>query len=206
MLSRLVLILALILLVKPSLSAVVIDRIAAIVNDDVITQSEVYASEKLKLEFAGLPKQESIIEQRIDFHLVLQQLVNQPPVTVTSDEMEKVIQPFIDSRGGTEKFTQFLSTIGMNYQDFQNEVRNELSVRKFISDRFRPFVNISLEDAQKYYNEVYVPVFEILGKQPPTFPESFEEIQMEMVESQVPDRIEDWLKEVRKNADITIKE
>jgi hypothetical protein len=29
---------------------------------------------------------------------------------------------------------------------------------------------------------------------------------MEMVESQVPDRIEDWLKEVRKNADITIKD
>jgi hypothetical protein len=84
-------------------------------------------------------------------------------------------------------------------------VQNQLSVRKFIADRFRPFVNVTLADAQKYYDEVYVPIFEVLGKQPPTFPESFEEIQIELVESQVQDRIQEWLMEIRKNASITVK-
>jgi parvulin-like peptidyl-prolyl isomerase len=189
-----------------SLSAVMLDKIAAIVNDNVITYSEVYASEKLKLDFSGLPKADSALEERIHFHLVLQQLANQPPLNITKEELGKAIEPFVESRGGMQEFSEFLNSIGMNYEDFVAEVRNQLSVRKFIADRFRPFVNITLEDAQKYYNEVYVPIFEILGKQPPTFPESFEEIQVEMVESQVQDRVLEWLNEIRKNANITIKD
>ena len=203
---KLALLLLLAFLLPLSVNAVIIDKIAAIVDDDVITHSEVYASERLNLDFSGLPKEESALEDRINFHLVLQQLQNQPPVTITQDEMDKAIQPFVESNGGIEKFTEFLSSIGMNYEDFKTEVRNQISIRKFIADRFRPFVNITLSDAQKYYNEVYVPIFEILGKQPPTFPESFEEIQVQMVESQVQDRIKEWLKEMRQKANITIKD
>lgn len=203
---KLALLLLLAFLLPLSVDAVIIDKIAAIVDDDVITHSEVYASERLNLDFSGLPKEESALEDRINFHLVLQQLQNQPPVTITQDEMDKAIQPFVESNGGIEKFTEFLSSIGMNYEDFKTEVRNQISIRKFIADRFRPFVNITLSDAQKYYNEVYVPIFEILGKQPPTFPESFEEIQVQMVESQVQDRIKEWLKEMRQKANITIKD
>ena len=186
--------------------SVIIDKIAAIVNDQVITQSEVFALEKLNLEFSGLPKSKSPLENRIRFHLVLQQLQNQPPVAITPEELDRAIQPYIESRGGDEKFREFLRTIGMNYQDFKMEVQDQLGIRKFIADRFRPFVNITLSDAQKYYDEVYVPIFEILGKQPPTFPESFEDIQIEMVESQVQDRVEDWLREIRLNASISIKD
>jgi peptidyl-prolyl cis-trans isomerase SurA len=204
--SKLAFLLLLAFLLPLSVDAVIIDKIAAIVDDDVITHSEVYASERLNFDFSGLPKEESALEDRINFHLVLQQLQNQPPVTITQDEMDKAIQPFVESNGGIEKFTEFLSSIGMNYEDFKTEVRNQISIRKFIADRFRPFVNITLSDAQKYYKEVYVPIFEILGKQPPTFPESFEEIQVQMVESQVQDRIQEWLKEMRQKANITIKD
>jgi parvulin-like peptidyl-prolyl isomerase len=203
---KLALLLLLASLLPFSVDAVIIDKIAAIVDDDVITHSEVYASERLNLDFSVVPKEESALEDRINFHLVLQQLQNQPPVTITQDEMDKAIQPFVESNGGIEKFTEFLGSIGMNYEDFKTEVRNQISIRKFIADRFRPFVNITLSDAQKYYNEVYVPIFEILGKQPPTFPESFEEIQVQMVESQVQDRIKEWLKEMRQKANITIKD
>lgn len=208
MYSKLVLVFLLVLALSyPALApAVMIDRIAAIVNEDVITQSEVYSSEKLNLQFSGLPQNESALQQRIDFRLILQQLQNQPPVAVTKEEMDRAIQPYIESLGGQEKFSAFLGSIGMSQPDFEEEVRMELSVRKFVADRFRPFVNITLDDAQKYYDEVYVPVFEILRQQPPTFPESFEEIQIQMVEAQVQDRVKEWLAEIRKSANITIKD
>ncbi len=204
MYSKLVLVLA---LSHPTLTcAVIIDKIAAIVNEDVITQSEVYASGKLNLRFSGLPQNESPLQQRIDFRLVVQQLQDQPPVAVTKEEMERATLPYIESQGGDEKFGAFLSSIGMSRSDFEEEVRLELSVRKFVADRFRPFVNITLDEAQKYYDEVYMPIFEILGRQPPTFPESFEEIQIEMGEVQVQDRVKEWLAEIRKSANITIKD
>jgi parvulin-like peptidyl-prolyl isomerase len=199
--------LALVLFLLPEVThAVVIDKIAAIVNDSVITQSEVYASQQLNLKLSGLPEQASTLQDRINFHLVLQQLRNQPPVPVTEEEFQKATQPFIESMGGIDQFREFLGSIGMNYSDFETEARNQLSIRRFIADRFRPFVNVTLADAQKYYDEVYVPIFEVLGKQPPTFPESFDEIQIDLVESQVQDRVKDWLGEIRHSANITVKD
>src|SRR5262245_2734502 len=187
-------------------AAVVIDKSAAIVNDSVITQSEVFASSQLNLKVSGLPEETTPLQNRIDFHLVLQQLKNQPPVVITDEEFQEATQPFIESLGGMDKFREFLGSIGMNYSDFETEARNQLSVRRFIADRFRPFVNVTLSDAQKYYDEVYFPIFEVLGKQPPTFPESFDEIQIDLVESQVQDRVKDWLAEIRHSANITVKD
>jgi parvulin-like peptidyl-prolyl isomerase len=198
--------LVLIFLFPHAAHAVIIDKIAAIVNDSVITQSEVFASAQLNLKLSGLPEETSPLQNRINFHLVLQQLKSQPPAPISDEEFQEATEPFIESMGGISKFQEFLGSIGINFSDFEEEARNQLSIRRYIADRFRPFVNVTLADAQKYYDEVYVPIFEILGKQPPTFPESFDEIQIDLVESQVQDRVKDWLVEIRHAANITVKD
>ena len=204
--SKNLLLLFLFLFSPCSLTAVIIDGIAAIVNDDVITHSELYAMEKLELHLSGLPEEENLLQQRINHHLVLQQMVKQPPIALTEEESQTAVESYSGRHGGPERFQQFLSSIGMNYADFQQEVRDELSVRKFITERFRPFVGITIEDAEKYYNNVYKPEREKLGKEVTPFAESFNEIQTLMVESQVQVRIKDWLQEIRRSATINIKE
>ena len=192
--------------VLSSTEAVIIDKIAAIVNEDVITQSEVDATGKLELRLAGLPKTESTLQNRIDFHLALQQLKTQPPVLLTEEEIQSAYDSIRLRYGGDEELVAFLGSIGMSRDDLLQEIRDQLTIRKFIRDRFRPFVNITLEDAEDYYEKVYKPAGEMLARDVPPFAEVFPEIQNLLVESKIQDRIAEWVQEIRKNARINIKD
>ena len=197
----------LLLLICPLIShAVIIDKIAAIVNEDVITQSELDAMEKLDLNISGLPKQDSILQERIHHHLALEQLKIQPPVLLSEEEVESALSSIEIRHGGEENLMVFLNSIGMNRDDLIQEVRSQLSIRKFIRDRFRPFVNITIEDAEDYYEKVYKPAGEMLAKDVPPFAEVFGEIQNLLVESKVQDHIVEWLEDLRKKARINIKD
>ena len=198
----------LILMVVFSIAAegVVIDKIAAIVNEDVITQSEVDAIGKLDLQLSGLPRAPSMLQERIDFHLALQQLKNQPPVLLTDEEIQSAFDTIRFRYGSEDDLLDFLNSIGMSRDELLLEIRSQLSIRKFIRERFRPFVNITLEDAEDYYEKVYKPAGEMLAKDVPPFAEVFSEIQNLMVESKIQDRIAEWSQELRKTARIHIKE
>lgn len=183
-----------------------IDRIAAIVNDDIITQSEVSAMEKLQLNVSGLPKVESTLADRINHHLLVQQIQRQPPPTVTPEMIRDTTESITREHGGNEELLVFLNSIGMNYEDFDNELREQLSIREFINLRFRPFVNVKIEEAEDYYNNVYKLEFEAEGKSPPSFAESFETIQSVLAASRVLERTKEWLDQLKKEASIYIKE
>lgn len=186
--------------------AVIIDKIAAIVNESVITQSELDAMEKLDLRLSGLPRKNSILQERIDHHLALQQLKTQPPVLLDPEEVDSTLESFQTRQGGEEQLMIFLTSIGMNREDLVVEIRNQLSIRKFIRDRFRPFVNITIQDAEDYYEKVYKPAAEMLAKDVPPFAEIFGEIQNLMVESKVQDHIAEWLQTLRKEARVNVKD
>ncbi len=197
----------LLLLSFPPLSqGVIIDKISAIVNEDVITQSELDAMAKVDLNLSGLPEEETMLEERINHHLALQQLKIQPPVLLSEEEVESALNSIEIRHGGEEGLMVFLNSIGMNRDDLILEVRNQLSIRKFIRDRFRPFVNITIEDAEDYYNKVYKPAAEMLAKDVPPFAEVFGEIQNLLVESKVQDPIAKWLDDLRKKARVNVKD
>jgi parvulin-like peptidyl-prolyl isomerase len=198
--------LTLILLFPFLTHSTIIDRIAAIVNDDVITESEVTAIQQLGLDISGLPKAENTLTGRIHQHLVLQQIQRQPPPTVTPEMIRDIVDSFTREHGGNEELLVFLNSIGMNYEDFENEVRKQLSIREFINLRFRPFVNVQIEEAEKYYNEVYKPELESEGKTAPSFAESFETIQSNLAASRVLERTKEWLDQLKKDASVYVKD
>ena len=136
---------------------------------------------------------------------MLQQLGKQPPLTISPELYKQTIDSFAQKYGGTEEFLAFLNSIGMNYQDFEKELREQLSIDAFIGLRFRPFVNVSLDEAENYYDEVYKPRFEKQGKQPPAFAIAFDDVQTEIIESQVQVQTRKWLQDLRQTAVITVK-
>jgi parvulin-like peptidyl-prolyl isomerase len=187
-------------------NAAVIDRLAVIVNDDVVTGSELDSIRQLQLHVSGLPAEETVLQERIDHHLVLQQIEKQPPLAFSAERYQEIIDSFVRKHGGAEEeFLVFLNSIGMNYQDFEKELREQLNIAAFIALRFRPFVNVSIEDAEKYYNEIYKPRLEKEGQKAPSFALSFDAIQQEIVDAQVAERTRQWLQELRKSSAITIK-
>lgn len=192
-------------LMRPA-GAVIIDRIAVIVNADVVTQSEIDAIQQLGLNFSGLPPAENVLQDRINHHLVLQQISKQPPQSVAPERAQEIVDSYVQKYGGTEEFLVFLHSIGMNYEDFDRELREQLSIQAFVTLRFRPFVNVTIEEAEQYYDDVYKRRFELAGQPVPSFAISFDQIQQEMVESRVHERTAAWLEEIRRSAVINVKD
>lgn len=184
----------------------IIDRIAAIVNEHVITQSEVNAIQQLGLHASGLPDTGNPLQNRINHHLVLQQIERQPPLAIPEEIIQGTVESFTKEHGGNEEFLLFLNSVGMNYEDFYSELNEQLSIREFITIRFRPFVNVQIEEAETYYNDVYRPSLEKEGKEAPSFAESFDEIQALLAESRVRKRTEEWLAELRQESSVYVKE
>jgi len=207
MLSKRISILLLVAALAPCvLSAEMIDRIAAIVNSEVITYSEVTAMKQLGLDVSDLPEKENILQRRVDEHLVLQQVAKQPPVSLSAEDVQSLLDSFASRHGGREELLLFLNSIGMSYADLEQEARDQLTIRNFLRARFRPFINIPLEQAEKYYTEIYKPALEQAGKPVPSFAESFDQIQGDLAQSQVLERTREWLVELRRSASITVKE
>jgi hypothetical protein len=193
------------LLMPASSFGVILDQISAIVNEQIITLSEVNAIQKLGLNVSGLPPASSPIEERINHHLVIQQIERQPPPSVSREMVQEVVESFTRQHGGPEELLLFLNSIGMNYEDFDREVREQLTIREFINIRFRPFVNVTIEDAEEYYNKTLKPELESKSEQVPAFAEAFELIQSRLAESRVRVRTEEWLLELKKEASIYVK-
>lgn len=194
------------LLAASPLHAVIVDKIAVIVNNDVITQSEGIALQRLDLHLSGLSTEKDPLQQRIDHQLLLQQLAKQPPVPLTDEEVQLEIERYAGRHDSQDQLIKFLSSIGMNYSDFDTEVREQLRIRRFITERFRPFVNITIEEAERYYESTYVPRRQKEGVEVLPFAESFTAVQNEMVESNVQIRLTDYLEQLRQSATINIKD
>lgn len=186
--------------------AVIIDRIAAIVNGEVITASEVEAMAKVDLNISGLPKNPDPLKARLDHHLALHELSRFHPLVLNEEDVQRAIEQYQAKYGTQEKLAEFLSNIGMEYLELTKEVRDQLTIRHAIEEKFRPFVNLTIDEAEEYYEKEYKPSLQILEREVPPFLEVFGEIQKLLLQSRIEEDIKKWLEEARAKAVINIKE
>jgi len=116
-------------------NVVTVDRIVAVVNDDVITQNELAERTRLvlaQLQRAGgqLPQpdalQRQVLERMIN-DLVQVQLAKETGVKVDEATVEKTIQRIADDNNlSMTGFRQALERDGVRYSRFRDDMRNEL--------------------------------------------------------------------------------
>ena len=189
-----------------STEAVIIDRIAAVVNGEVITASEVEAMAKVNLNISGLPKNPDPLKARIEHHLAFHELSRFHPLVLEEEDIQRALEQYQAKYGTQEKLVEFLSSIGMDYIELTTEVHEQLTIRHAIEEKFRPFVNLTIDEAEEYYEKEYKPSLQILEREVPPFLEVFEEIQKLLLRSRIEDDVKKWLEEARAKAVINIKE
>ncbi|MGO9121600.1 MAG: peptidylprolyl isomerase [Desulfomonilaceae bacterium] len=140
------------------------DRVAAVVNGDVIRESDVT---KHKLPYmrnlAGLPlgiippgkvpTEKEILDELIVIHL-LEQEANKLGIKVD----DKGVQATIDSVKQRTKFTQdqfilYLALQGLNYSEYRDIMKRQLRLTKLIAMEVQQKIALSEEDAQLYFKE-----------------------------------------------------
>jgi peptidyl-prolyl cis-trans isomerase SurA len=150
-------------------SSKVVEEIIARVNNEIITRSEYERArasaeddakqdcqnrctpEQLKAETEE--RQKNALRDLIDQSLLVQRAKDmgisvEPDVIKQLDQIR--LQNNLDSMEALEKA---VSSQGMNWEDFKNNIRNGLLTKRVINDEVGSHITIGQDEIEKYYNE-----------------------------------------------------
>ena len=151
------------LLSGPADARELVDRVAAIVEGEVITLSEVYdlGAEYIEGRAAGgvqLRRQAEleVLEELIDRALVDQE-VDRLGLAVTSDELDRAIDDVARQNGiNRARLQHEVERSGMDWNNYRDEIEQQLQFMKFNQTVIMPRVNIPDVELESAYKLRYV--------------------------------------------------
>lgn len=146
----------------PGAGAEVVDRIVAIINDSIITLSELNAAtavavDRLGLQDKGAEKEEEI-RGRILESLIEQKLVKQAAdragIEVSEREVDNAIED-VKAQNKMEQETLLLALAqsGLTYNEYKEQIKEQIRQVKYINKEFRSKISIQSEDIEDYYRQ-----------------------------------------------------
>lgn len=156
------------LLLPPSAgAAALVDRIIAIVNDDIITLSDLHREggplfDRIKaqappqqVEATLTQAREEILSNLIDKRIV-EQRTKKLGISVSTEETDNAIHSIITRNNSTPvEFAQQLDRLGKNINDYREHLRGQILQEKLIDYEIRSRVVISEEKIKEYYGKNY---------------------------------------------------
>jgi hypothetical protein len=206
----------------PSASAekpVQLDRVIAIVNGDVLLESDVREELRLAvLQPISVPANQNTqvraAQRLISRSLILRQMRDQHQIdySVTDDEVRKSLDelrreiPICQkmSCATEEGWQAFLKANDLTQQEVEDRWRQRLEILKFIDARFGSSIRISRQDIQKYYQATVVPAFEKMKQPSPTLESTSPRIREVLLQQQVNSLLRDWLQNLREQGSVQI--
>lgn len=149
------LILSMVLICLPA-NAVVVNRIAAVVGNQAITERDLSHAMGLREKTQKPPKndpnfRQETLDRLIDEEL-LSQLLSKSKITVSEDDLARAIANILHQNHMTiEALRAEVQAKGMSYDEYKKQVEKEIRKIKFINQVIGPQVKISDQDLRDYY-------------------------------------------------------
>ncbi|QNI33620.1 peptidylprolyl isomerase [Alloacidobacterium dinghuense] len=202
-----------------SQTPIILDRVIAIVNGDVLLESDVREEMRVAvLQPLSVPPGQNTevnaAQRLIRRALILEQMRAQQQIDyrVSDDEVKKSLAELRAQipicrqiHCSTEEgWNEFLKSNGITEQEAEERWRQRLEILKFINIRFGTGIRISRQDIQKYYQATVVPAFEKMKEKPPTLESVTPRIQEILLQQQVNSLLRDWLQSLRQQGSVQI--
>lgn len=201
----------------PQVSGQELDRVVAIVNGDLILDSDVDEERRMEAfqpyrQARNLSRSRAI-ERLINRALILQQAQLQGTAEeVTNADVDKQIAELRKNIPACKRYDcatkagwdRFLADNGFNETTFHQRWQQRMEVLQFIEDRFRQGQRISDADVKQYYENTLVPQFRQQGVAPPKLEAVSRRIQEVLLEQQVSNLLSDWLKSLRAQGQVVV--
>jgi peptidyl-prolyl cis-trans isomerase SurA len=194
----------------------VLDRLVAVVNGDVILESDV--DEERRFEqvqpYRSVPTftRERIMERLIDRTLILQQEALEPEEDVSDKDLDAQIATLrkdIPACGqyhcGTEDgWKKYLGDHGFTEAEFRARWKQRMNLLKFIEVRFRNGIAINNSEIKAYYEKTMLPEYAKRNVTPPKLDTIRPRIEEVLLQQQVGALLRDWLKSLRAQGSVKI--
>jgi peptidyl-prolyl cis-trans isomerase SurA len=183
--------------------AEIVDRIAAVVDREVITLSGAeQAAEFRRLRGEEELSMGEVVERLIEARLVEREVSRYPEESVSQDRIDEVIESIRRSFSSEPMFVESLNEQGMTQVELESLIRKQMTTERYLERRFRPLVYVTDEDVGRYYEEELVPVLETAGESAPPLENVDGSIRRILQEKAFNERVDAWIDDLKSRAQI----
>jgi hypothetical protein len=153
----------------------------------------------------------TVAEQRLGLERLLDQLLLQQQMDAvnfekpTAEDIGKRIQEVrqqVTPNAGSEAWQSSLASYGLTEADLAEHIAIELRTLRFIEARFRPAIRVDPGTVEAYYRDELVPKMKQAGAASPALKQVESRIREILVQKQMDDLLESWLKSLRSQTEI----
>lgn len=154
-------------IVPAPVAAELVDRVVAVVNDDIITISDLnregaslfrritQQAPPEQVDTALIQARQEMLSSLID-RLIVEQRAAKLQITVEAAEIDQAVERIlIRNKVDIDKFRQDLMMMGSSEKDYREAIRNQILQSKLVSFEIRSKVVITDEKVKEYYEKNY---------------------------------------------------
>jgi len=193
-------------------AAEVVDRIVAVVNRQVILQSELEQAARVEfllqgrsLEDLNQAEMQAVLDRMIDQDLLEQQIANTPMLDPTPDELAvrlREIREQIPGAGDDAAWRRMMGSYAVTEVDVQKQLTTQLRILRFIDLRFRNLAHVDRASINNYYTDKLLPELRKQGAPEPPLNQVSDKIEKILVEQRIDEMLNAWLQTLRSQTHI----
>ncbi len=189
-------------------SAVTVDRIAAVVDRQVLAVSEITQMVEIRF-FPRLAPTDDEHRREVLNALIAQALRYRDverfgAEDIPHDTIEARIQDIKQRFSMEADFNAALARTELTADELQALVKRQLQVEAYIQERFAPLVFVSAEDIEEYYRGSWAEQRRERGLPIPPLTQVRDEIRDAIRSSRLQDEIEKWTAQLRERANVDV--
>jgi hypothetical protein len=181
--------------------AEVIDRILAVVDGALITQSDAAAAIRLGLVRLPGDPLPAVVDRLIERQLVLREVDRYAPPDPAEADVDRALDEIRTRPGSPSQFEAILQQTGIGLEQLRRLVRDDLRIESYLQQRFGA-IQPTEEEILQYYRE-HAAEFSQGGVLRP-FEEAHDIVKAALVAARRAATIGEWVTDLRRRADVNV--
>jgi peptidyl-prolyl cis-trans isomerase SurA len=176
----------------------VVDRIVARVENDIILQSDVQELKEYQQLVDGKSESKSVILDLLIDQWIVRSEAQLSRFPEPSDaEIDRELSRVVKSFSSPEEYEGRRKKSGLSEAEVRKLVAAQLYLSTYLDSRFRPSAQIDEKAIVDFYNNAVIPRAKARGQEAPTLDASRDIIQEALVQGDINQQADRWLKESR---------
>lgn len=191
------------------LAAVTVDRVAALIDRQVLTVSEV--SQMVEIRFFPRPAKQSDDDYR---HDVLESLIDQTlrfrdverfgAEDISKDVIEARMREIATRFPASTDFDAAIARAELTPDEVRAQVKRQLQVEAYIRERFSPLIFVSQDEVEAYYRGTWSEERKASGLPVQSLAEATETVRTRLKASRLQEEIKKWTEQLRSRANVDV--
>ncbi|MBN1197481.1 MAG: hypothetical protein JXA62_08755 [Candidatus Aminicenantes bacterium] len=179
-----------------------VDRIAAVVNHEIITLSDIDRALLIYPFFREPHENERDLYLRVLedlIHYKIAWLEYRDEIQLSAEDYNPLQTAIIRKAGSLQKVVSLLERFDMTWEDLKPFIRERVMYEKVLKDNFQMKITIPFPEIEEFYNQQYLPVQRSLNLPARSLVEMVPIIEKHLRTLQTENRVSGWLDEMEES-------